>query len=195
MTEQVIIEHFMPIPDYEGLYEVSNTGRIKSLARTVSIGLGRKQSKPNLYKKQHIGIHGYYSTGLSNGGKTKTVLVHRIVAEAFLPNPQGFRCVNHKDGNKLNNNLDNLEWCSHSQNEIHAYETGLKKGAWFGRRGSAHPRARTVKQLSLSGQLIRLWDSMTEAATQLGIRSIGISSVCAGYDKTYKGFKWEYNHD
>lgn len=106
-------------------YEVSNTGQIKTLDRVVKCG---KRIKLHIVERvMSTRIHnGYVYIGLRIDGKTVSRPVHRLVASAFLPNPNNYRCVNHKDGNKQNNNVDNLEWCNHTQNITHAYRTGLK---------------------------------------------------------------------
>lgn len=112
-------EIWKPIKGYEGLYEVSNLGRVKSLKRFYHT---REQ-----ILKNKLTENGYYRTELSKNGKRKLIGTHRIVAQTFIPNDMNKEEVNHKDGNKLNNCVDNLEWCSHSENTIHAYKLGLKK--------------------------------------------------------------------
>lgn len=103
------------VAGYEGLYLVSDQGDL------FSIRSGRVL-KPNISKD------GYWKVVLSDHGKRQTLRVHRLIAEAFVPNPQRKSVVNHKDGNKLNNRADNLEWVTVLENTIHAVETGLLKG-------------------------------------------------------------------
>lgn len=106
------------IKGYEGLYQVSNYGNVKSCDRYVFAGAGSN------HKTQHIkerllskkGGAKYIQVSLSKNGKTKPFLIHRLVAEAFIPNPDNLPCVNHKDENKHNNNADNLEWCTYKYN-------------------------------------------------------------------------------
>lgn len=114
------------VAGYEGIYEVSNTGEIRSFDKWVDIGLGRKQFKIARILRPGKGSHGYLTIAFCKDKIQKSVCIHRIVIETFIPNPLKYRCVNHKDGNKLNNNVENLEWCSHSMNNKHAYDTGLK---------------------------------------------------------------------
>lgn len=83
-------------------------------------------TKRNRYLKQRVGPRGYMMVNLSIDGKCKTFTVHRLIASTFIPNPNGFDTVNHKDGNKTNNNVNNLEWTTSSGNTIHAFETGLR---------------------------------------------------------------------
>lgn len=109
-------------------YLISVFGEIKSPDQTVDIGLSRSQFKKERIIKSHISNTGYVTVGLTFGrAKSRGFHVHRLLAQTFLPNPNGYRCINHKDGNKLNNSLNNLEWVTHAQNNKHAYDIGLKK--------------------------------------------------------------------
>lgn len=109
------VEIWKPVVGFEGLYEVSNQGRVKSIPR--------KRCKGNVLKP-HI-VKGYEYVHLSKDGKAKYLKVHRLVADAFLPEIQGKSYVNHIDGNKTNNSVKNLEWCTASENLKHARENGL----------------------------------------------------------------------
>ena len=114
-------EIWKTIVGYEELYEVSNTGKVRSRDRKTLRGIRKgRELKPSI-------IHqGYYSVSLCNGGCVKYARVNRLVAEAFCEKREGCDQVNHKDGNKLNNHADNLEWCTRSENMIHAYQNGLQ---------------------------------------------------------------------
>lgn len=108
----MIEEFWEDIPQYEGLYQISNLGRVKSLPRT---------SKKRIINKEIIKVftklpNGYLKVGLSKNGKTKYYFVHRLVAQVFIPNTNNKPCVNHRDCNKMNNNVDNLEWCTYKEN-------------------------------------------------------------------------------
>lgn len=109
-------EIWKPIPEYEGYYEVSNTGKVKSLTRTIIDKNGVQYTYIGKEKTPSIANHGYYSVTLYKQHQTKTFLIHRLVALVFLPNPNNLPFVNHKDENKLNNNVENLEWCSQEYN-------------------------------------------------------------------------------
>lgn len=111
------MEIWKDIKGYEGLYQVSNLGRVKSLNY-----LGHHKEmikKPSLQKKTTMKSSQYYQTVLYKNGKAKTVTVHRLVAEAFIPNPDNLPQVNHIDHNPLNNKVDNLEWCTAKYNSNH----------------------------------------------------------------------------
>lgn len=118
-------EEWKPVVGYEGLYEVSNFGRIKAFQKTVNKGKCHRSWDEHFLKYGVDGC-GYYRTNLAKNGMNRTVKVHRLVAEAFIPNPEGKPEVNHVDGNKQNNHVSNLEWCTHGENQNHAYRIGLK---------------------------------------------------------------------
>lgn len=118
------MEIWKDIKSLEGKYQVSNFGNVKALAFTGIRKDGRKYNVVEKIKKQSVFSNGYYGFGTNrNHG---TILLHRALAEAFIPNPENKRCVNHIDGNKLNNSIDNLEWATHGENNQHAYDNKLK---------------------------------------------------------------------
>lgn len=136
-----MIEEWRTIVGYEGLYEVSNTGQVRSLDKYDSINRFRKGRILTLYTE----TGGYLKVGLSSNGKTKKYLVHRLVAEAFIPNPDNLPQVNHIDENPSNDNVDNLEWCNAKYNSnygtrndrirnsrIRERDTKIQKGLWTG---------------------------------------------------------------
>ena len=118
-------EIWKPVKNYEGLYEVSNNGKVKALYKRVDGIKCHREWKEHLLR---LGVdpNGYYRCALSHNNQSSTKKVHRLVAEAFIPNPNNYPCVNHIDGNKQNNNVSNLEWCTHLQNMKHATENGLR---------------------------------------------------------------------
>lgn len=119
-------EIWKDIKGYEGLYQVSNLGRVKSLTRKVKTFNGVRTSKGQLLKPLKTN-RGYYRVDLRQNQTNKYVAIHRLVAEAFVPNPNNYHIVNHKDSNQTNNNADNLEWCTQSYNVKYAYKCGNAK--------------------------------------------------------------------
>lgn len=162
------MEIWKEIKGYEGLYYVSNFGRVKG-----SSGNIRKPVKSS---------SGYYNIILSNRGERQGFTIHFLVASAFIPNPNHYPCINHIDENKLNNSVDNLEWCTYSYNN--AYSDCQVKGGLSTRK--------PVQQLSLDGKLVATYNSTIEAGFITGLNRASISKCCSGYLKTYKSFKWRY---
>lgn len=111
-----------PIKNYEGLYEVSNTGLVRSVDRIDCVG---KRQKGKILRLNNT--EKYLRVVLCKDGTPKTFYIHRLVAITFISNEENYKCVNHKDGNKLNNNVENLEWCTYSHNMKHAFSNGLAK--------------------------------------------------------------------
>lgn len=116
------------------IYEVSNLGRVRSKKIEIEVNPINKSdyitTRGGNMRKPYDKENGYKAVMLKIGDSKRSYLIHRLVAECFLPNPNNYRCVNHKDGNKTNNTVNNLEWCTHTENMIHAYKNGLikKKG-------------------------------------------------------------------
>jgi len=122
---------------------------------------------------------GYQHVVLHIGKKPIDVYVHRYLAESLIPNPKGLREVNHKDGNKANNHIDNLEWVSSSDNKWHALKTGLRK---YNR----------IRQLTIDGDILKEYDNTIEASKHSGASRKGITGVAGGKRGTSGGYKWEY---
>lgn len=118
-------ECWWDIDEYGGKYQVSSFGRIKSFANN-----GKKRSEQGKIMNDYLTDRGYVRVTLRDGVTTKYLRVHRLVAFAFLDNPYNYTELNHIDGDKTNNHVDNLEWCTRSENLLHAYRTGLKPRHW-----------------------------------------------------------------
>lgn len=166
---------------YEGLYQVSNLGRVKSLY------YGKERiMRPQ--KRQH----GYLGVQLHGKGghaerNFRTMSVHRLVAEAFIPNPDGLTEVNHRDEDKTNNNAENLEWISHADNTN--YGTAQKRRAAKQINGK---RSRPVRQYTMDGIFIAEYPSMAEACRREGFAQGNIhKAICGQYTHAY-GYKWQY---
>lgn len=169
-------EIWKDIKGYEGLYQVSNLGRIKRLKGY--------RCKTERILSSSKGAHGYRRISLSKDGIRPTFLVHRLVAEAFLPNPDNLSTVNHKDEDKTNNRVDNLEWMSCKENIN--YGTGIQR--------RADKRSFAVNQYTLDGVFIRQWNSAEEASKVLNINRRNICALCNNqkWMKSVGGFIWRY---
>lgn len=175
------------IKGYECLYEVSDSGLIKSLQR------GER-----LLKLTKTNKNGYFKVDLYNRGKNKQLLVHRIVAEAFIPNPNNLPVVNHKDENKLNNSVDNLEWVTYKDNTNYGTatqrriaHTDYSKPIYaHNARINGKKVCRSVVQLTLDGLLIKIYESAAEAFRTTNVRHI--TECCTGQRKSAGGYLWKY---
>lgn len=172
-------EIWLPVKGYEGLYEVSNLGNVRSLnfGRTGQI----KLKKPREIRR-------YLSVNLWKDGEIKTCRVHRLVAEAFIPNQNNLPQVNHKDENKKNNCVENLEWCDSSYN-INYGERNVK----VGKKLKNGPCSKPVLQYTKTGELVREWESTREAGRN-GFDQSAVQKCCRGNTKlkSYKGYIWKY---
>ena len=125
------MEIWKEIEGYEGYYLISTFGRVKSQSRKIYNDGIKGKNKFYISKEKiingRIDQNGYLRVALCKNNKQQDYSIHRLVATAFIENLENKPCINHKDGNKLNNNLDNLEWCTYSENLRHAYKLGLKK--------------------------------------------------------------------
>lgn len=188
--EQKDVEIWKDIPDYEGLYLVSNWGRIKSLSRVVNCKGGQKTNKERIRKD--CNSHGYRNITLWKEKRSHSFLVHIVVAKAFLSNPDNLPQVNHIDGDKTNNYYKNLQWCTCSENMQHAADNGLLTLSWVGKSYEKHPKSKPIAQYDLSDSLIRNWSSATEAADSLKLNRGNINKSLMGEQKTSFGYKWKF---
>lgn len=173
-------EIWKDVVGYEGLYQVSNMGAVKSLISHKIL----RQSPTNC---------GYYKVQLYRDGYGKMHYTHRLVATAFIPNPLGKCQVNHIDGIKANNNVMNLEWASPSDNQKHAINHGLReRSPMTGRHGRDNPLSVPILQYDKNGNLIAQWDSIGQAATHLHCNRSVISNCLNGRYKTASGFVWRF---
>lgn len=177
-------EIWKDIDGYNGDYQISNFGNVKSLKNNKE-----KLIKPFFTKSNK---EGYLIVNLCKNNKRKINLVHRLVAEAFIPNPNNFPMINHKDENKLNNHVNNLEWCNSKYNNNYGtLRERMKEKLSY-----------KVAKYDLNGNLIKIYNSAHEAAKENNIDQGGISLCCRKIavkkdgkiqrHLTYKGFKWEY---
>lgn len=137
MQEQEI---WKDIKGYEGLYQISNLGRVKSCARKINHGL-YVEDRGDVIMTPYLNNNGYYSVMLHKNKKKKNHRIHQMVARAFIPNPENKEMINHIDCNRLNNKVENLEWCTNSENQIHAMKNGLKVDF-----GVNHPNSKLTQE-------------------------------------------------
>lgn len=183
-------EIWKDIKDYEGLYQVSNLGNVRKI-RFIN-NITNKEKIFNI--TQQMNTNGYYKVMLYKNGNYKNKSVHRLVAETFIPNLENKLCVNHIDGNKLNNKLDNLEWATYSENMKHAFKYGLTHAQATGKYGENNPKALKINMLDKkTNKILKTFGSIIDAAKYMGLeKSCHICSCCKGKLKTAYGYKWEY---
>ena len=177
------MEIWKNVPGYIGLYKVSNYGRIKSI------------------KKQFVlkicGSGNRYKTVALYNGVRKTIRVHRLVAAAFIPNPDNLPEIDHIDGDRANNDATNLRWCTRKQNLNYQKainnkrETMKKVNTWFKKTGKDNHNAKPVYQYDLEGNFIKKWDCIHDAQ-RCGFNHGNIISCCKGRLKHYKKYIWKY---
>ena len=187
-------EEWKDVKSYEGYYMVSNLGNVKSL--------NYKHTGKEKILKPSKNRCGYLKVGLCKDGKRKNYYVHRLVAAVFCANPLNYNVVNHKDENKLNNNANNLEWCTQKYNSN--YGTGTEKIAekLRGRKRlkesvekGAEKVSKPVYSVNKESGLIMWWQSIIEASRQLGISNCNICACLKGRLKSCGGHYWFYADD
>ena len=183
-------EFWRDIKGYEGKYQISNLGRIKSLYfKNKQVKVQREK----ILKPQFDG--NYYFIMLSINNKRKIHFIHRLIAMTFIPNKNNYACVNHINGIKTDNRIENLEWCSHSQNTKHAYKIGLinvgkgKDNYNYNKPGN---RRKKVIQYDENGNVIKVWEHAKDIEEELKINANKIRKCCRENKKMVGGFKWEY---
>ena len=189
------MEIWKDIDGYEGLYQISNFGNVKSL------GNGKANSSilhtVRLLKPQIT--DGYLRIGLWKNGKCKHYFVHRLVAFAFIPNPNNYPIINHKDEIKTNNTVDNLEWCDCKYNSNYGTLRERLSKKMKGKKMSkeaiekmVNSISKPILQLTKNDEIIRKWKSGAEIKRVLGFNPSNISKVCLGKQKTSYGYKWKF---
>lgn len=171
-----MVEIWKDIKGWEGLYQVSNYGNVKSIHYPMERIL-----------KPATNIKGYKQVVLCKNYKTKSKLVHRLVASAFIPNPNNYPVINHKDEVEGNNHIDNLEWCSHNYNVNYGGRTRRAT-----KSNTNHPNmSKQVGQYDLNMNLINIYPSTNECGRQGFLQSL-VHKCCSGERNTHGGFIWKY---
>ena len=177
------MEEWRDIEGYKGLYQVSNTGKVKSLERTVwNKGTGCYMTVHERILKGYDDGKGYLRVDLCKEGKVKQSLVHVLVATAFLDNPYNLPMINHRDENKENNNSENLEWCTSKYNNNYGTRT----------QRVAEKLSKPIFSIDKESGEIREFSSIMEASRQTGIDNRKINDCLKGRRKSAKGFYWHY---
>lgn len=183
------------VKGYEGLYMVNNQGQVKGLKKKWNwkhhgkSGVGIKKEK---LLGEYKATTGYRVNTLCKNGKCTQRLVHRLVAETFIPNPKNKKQVNHKNGIRDDNRIENLEWCTQSENTLHAYkELGIVPYG-LGKFGKYSNKSRCVIQMDMNGKIVKKWESASDAVREHGFDSGCITHCCRGQSKSHKGYKWKY---
>lgn len=175
-------EEWRDIAGYEDIYQVSNLGRVKSLARMVKAKKTKNRGDSFRTAKErilsnHADPKGYVKVKISKNVSTFTAKLHRLVAVAFLENPLGLRDVNHIDGIKANNRVENLEWCTHSYNILHAFATGLKRAAPLRGEKSRFAKLTTDQVLKIRALYAAGGITQDQLAFQFGVTQTAIGCI------------------
>jgi hypothetical protein len=179
-------ETWVPIRGYEINYQVSSMGRIKTNGLYRNIGVR--------ILKQNLKKNGYIYISLCKNNSYRYFRVHRLVAINFIENTYNKPSVNHKNGIKTDNRVENLEWVTNKENSVHSVLTGLYKSPrhWVGITGSKHPRSVSVHQLNDNGEIVNTFCSALDASKHANAQQQNIIKVCKGKRQKAGGYKWEY---
>lgn len=196
-VEKVTEEDFLEgevwedIEGYEGGYKVSNKGRVRSLDRRIDSGNKSQKCVGKIFVGK-VNKFGYLTVTISVNSKKKNLSVHRLVAQSFIPNPKNKPQVNHIDGNKLNNNVENLEWCTAQENIRHAWENGLmkkcegKNSYLFGMHPDLNHRSKKV----MCSKTLKTWGSVKSASKELGFKYGNLCKMLNGRAKNKTSLKF-----
>lgn len=170
--KKIMEEIWKDIEGYEGLYQVSNMGRVRSLRRNIILKSKRETNE-------------YERVVLSTNNIPKLYSIHRLVAMAFIPNPNNYPIVNHKDEDRTNNRVDNLEWCTQKYNVN--YGTGIAK--------RARSQSKKVLQFKPDGTFVKEWESTMEIGRAMNKSQAHIVDVCNGKRRIAYGYIWKYKKE
>ena len=175
------VEVWRPVRDFEGLYEVSNLARVRSVERYVQFGRSQRFIESHVLTQQPMPT-GYLTVSLKDKKRKVSRTVHRIVAEAFVPNPNNLKDVNHKDEDKTNNLPSNLEWCDRKYNIN--YGTGKYR--------KTESYRKPIEQLTIDGQHVAYFESARQAARVTDYKQSRLWEALSGKRQTAYGYRWRY---
>lgn len=186
-------EIWKDIEDYEGLYEVSSMGRIRSLDKFDSIG---RYVKGKILQSILV-KNGYMHITLCKGGEKHSFSIHRLVAEAFIPNPDNKPCIDHINTDRTDNRAENLRWVTYQENNNNPLTKNKKCGEnhpkpFKGIFGKEHPRSLPILQFTKEGGLIKIWDNTRSVEKETNISHSNICNVLKGKRDYAGGYKWKY---
>lgn len=191
-------EVWKDIAGFEGRYQISRHGQVCSLGRKVNSRWGKYRTVKTRILATFITKEGYETVDIA---RQKKFLVHRLVAQAFIPNPENKPCVNHLDGDKTNNHVSNLEWCTYQENERHSFNVlgkVLTGSHLIGKLGAEAASSKPVLMFSTTGELIKEFAGASEAARELKLMGYekasqgSISRVARGETKALYGYRFKY---
>lgn len=180
-------EIWLDLKGYEDSYEISNKGTLRSKDRKSTAG---KRIKGKIVATK-TNNRGYVQTHLNIDGKCLMKLIHRLVAETFIDNPNGYEQVNHKNEDKTDNSVENLEWCTNLYNR--RYGKGIiAMSQNRDYKEILRNRNKQIEQLDLDGNRIKIWPNIATAKRELGVNDTSVSFCCRGKQKTAGGYVWKY---
>lgn len=183
------MENWKDIPGYEGYYQASTLGRIRSVERSVRHSEGVLRVRKSQIRLGSM-REGYHVISLSKNQVITGFYVHRLIALTFIPNPDNKPQVNHINSVRDDNRVENLEWATNSENQKHAFKHGFQRG----RRNEEDKRSKPVIQKTLNGEFIAEYPSINEAFRIAGGQIGNISRCCRGKSPTANGYKWEFKN-
>lgn len=188
------MEIWKDIVGYKGLYKISNHGKVKSLKRLVAYSCGGERIFKERIRKIQTVSKGYKAVILHKNNKPKQHLIHRLIAIHFIDNPESKPHINHINLNPSDNRIENLEWCTPSENMIHSFKYNKRKNAghFANKIGKLHPRSKPVIKYSKDNIPICEYEGLMDAQRKTGILFTSILNNISGRTKSSGGFIWKY---
>lgn len=187
-------EIWKDVKNYEGIYQISNLGRIKSLSRVFIQKNGIEKRIKERILKQVKDSKGYYFVGLHKNSQILQYRVHRLIAEYFIPNEYNKPHINHKNGIKTDNQINNLEWCTVSENNQHAYTNNGRISPMKNKKGILNKNSKPVFQYNKNGDYINEFNAIADASRITKIQQSDIAACCRGKLKSAGSFIWKFKN-